>query len=157
MHKEIENFSNYLIFDDGRCYSTISNKFLKPILRSKKKPYLYYKLFDSNGKPHPKYVHILVAKEFIPNPNNLPLVNHKDENKQNNCVDNLEWCDNEYNINYSVSKPIYQYTTTGELVAVYASLKYCQENGFNSSCVSMSCNNKYLGGNIYKGFIWKYA
>ena len=46
-------------------------------------------------------VHRLVAEAFIPNPNNLRMVNHKDENKTNNCVDNLEWCNNQYNVNYS--------------------------------------------------------
>lgn len=47
-------------------------------------------------------VHRLVAMCFIPNPYNLPQVNHKDENKINNHVDNLEWCDNKYNVNYSL-------------------------------------------------------
>ena len=45
-------------------------------------------------------VHRLVAQAFIPNPDNLPQINHKDEDKLNNCVENLEWCSNEYNVNY---------------------------------------------------------
>lgn len=45
-------------------------------------------------------IHRLVAQAFIPNPNNLPCVNHKDENPLNNCVDNLEWCTQKYNCNF---------------------------------------------------------
>jgi len=47
-----------------------------------------------------KRVHRLVAEAFIPNPNNLPEVNHKDENKANNAVSNLEWCNTNYNVRY---------------------------------------------------------
>lgn len=46
-------------------------------------------------------IHRLVAQAFIPNPNNLPEVNHKDFNRKNNCVDNLEWCDHKDNVKYS--------------------------------------------------------
>lgn len=57
-----------------------------------------------NGKRKHYSVHRLVAIAFLPNPNNLPQVNYKDENKANNCVDNLEWCNAKYNNNYGTKK-----------------------------------------------------
>ena len=53
-----------------------------------------------NGEIKYYYIHRLVALAFIPNPNNYPVINHKDENPDNNAVWNLEWCTQEYNINY---------------------------------------------------------
>ena len=57
-------------------------------------------MLSKNGKVRRFNVHRLVAEAFIPNPSNLPEINHKDENKTNNCVDNLEWCTSKYNANY---------------------------------------------------------
>lgn len=59
-----------------------------------------YLVLCNNGKRKHHLVHRLVAGAFLINPNNLPQVNHKDEHKDNNCIDNLEWCDNKYNNNY---------------------------------------------------------
>lgn len=82
-------------------------------------------------------VHRLVAQAFIPNPDNLPVINHKDEKPNNNCVDNLEWCTIKYNNNYgtvkeriskhninhpSLSEKIYQYTLDGEFVKEWPSI-----------------------------------
>lgn len=67
-----------------------------------------YKIISlsKNGKEKKYSIHRLVAQAFLPNPNNLPVVNHKDENKLNNNVENLEWCTQEYNVKYSLSKKI---------------------------------------------------
>ena len=61
--------------------------------------YLRAQLY-SNSKRKSFLVHRLVAQAFIPNPDNLPQVNHRDENPSNDNVDNLEWCDGKYNVNY---------------------------------------------------------
>lgn len=72
----------------------------------------YHKVsFNIDSKVYTFKVHRLVAEAFIPNPNGYKEINHKDENKANNCVDNLEWCDTKYNCNYGTrnarhSKPV---------------------------------------------------
>lgn len=76
-------------------------KILKPRYVGRKRCYAAVALNDG----HSYKVHRLVAQTFIPNPDNLPLVNHKDENPYNNRVDNLEWCTNQYNCQYS-AKPL---------------------------------------------------
>lgn len=84
----------YLVNRDGSIYKL--NWYKKNVLhkaKQRKNPDGY--MVFSGG-----LVHRFIAECFIPNPNNLPEINHKDENKTNNCVDNLEWCDHKYNINY---------------------------------------------------------
>lgn len=74
------------------------NRIVKPTLD---RGYLKINL-SINGKRTLKYIHRMVAEAFIPNPNNYKEVNHKDNNPSNNNVNNLEWCDRKYNIEYMV-------------------------------------------------------
>ena len=98
MWKDVEGYEGlYKISNLGDVYSYKSNKKLKP---SKDKNY-YLRVTLCKNKTKKQYkIHRLVACAFLPNFNNYPQVNHKDENPGNNNVNNLEWCDNKYNSNY---------------------------------------------------------
>ena len=88
MEKEITGYPNYIINDNGEVYNKTTKRHL--IGSINEGGYRYYRL-SSNGKKKMFYAHRLVAEHFIDNPNDLPVVNHKDGNKLNNNIDNLEW------------------------------------------------------------------
>ncbi len=108
--KEIVGYENYYeISSDGYVrakqrkvksrygYRTIKSKILKPCIDRDG----YYKItLCKNNIKKTKTIHRLVAEAFLENPYNLPVINHKDENKLNNNVSNLEWCTVKYNTNY---------------------------------------------------------
>ena len=93
----IENHPRYFISNFGRVFSKKSNKVMKNRVVSKNG---YQQITLDNSQ---LLVHRLVAQAFIPNPNNLPCVNHKDENPGNNDFRNLEWCTYKYNSNYGTN------------------------------------------------------
>lgn len=98
-------YEGYEVSNLGRVksykYDKINGKIMNPYKNTK--GYLQIDL-QLDGRKRENRVHLsvhrLVAIAFIPNPDNLPQVNHKDEDKTNNCVDNLEWCTNDYNAHY---------------------------------------------------------
>lgn len=98
MIKPVTDYPNYYVSDDGKVYST-KRGHMKELKSWKHRD--GYKVIElrHNGK-RICFVHRLVAKAFLDNPNNYPCINHKDEDKQNNRVSNLEWCDHSYNNNY---------------------------------------------------------
>lgn len=111
--KIIEEFPEYLISNCGRIKTVarplryvhavtgkehtrqVAERFLK-VFENNRTGYKFIQPYK-NKKPHTRTIHRLVAQTFIPNPDNLGYVNHKDGNKHNNTVENLEWCTNEYN------------------------------------------------------------
>lgn len=95
----------YQVSNLGRVKSISNNKTKKEkILKCRRSNGYLYVALRVNRDVKQYGVHRLVANAFIPNPDNLPVVNHRDECKINNCVNNLEWCTHKYNINYSKDK-----------------------------------------------------
>ncbi len=116
---------------------------------------------SKNGKPKDYQVHRLVAIAFIPNPNNYPQINHKDEVKDNNIVGNLEWCTAKENTNYGTniqrraekySKPVVQKTKSGEDVKIHKSMHQAErETGINHGDICNCVNGKQKSAG---GFVW---
>ena len=91
---EITDFTNYLIYDDGRVWSKNRDKFLKHDIGKKG----YHRVALFFNKKYKKFlVHRLVALHYIPNPNNYPEVDHKDQIKSNNIISNLRWATSKMN------------------------------------------------------------
>jgi hypothetical protein len=95
--KEIKGIEGYSVSDSGTVRNDRTSTILKSYLR--RDGYMSIVLLG-NGKYINKKIHRLVAKYFVPNPHNYKEVNHKDEDKTNNCASNLEWCNRKYNVNY---------------------------------------------------------
>lgn len=156
--RDIKGYENrYAISNKGRIYSYLSNKMLSQCLR---RGYLSVCLITGDGRKKMESVHRLVAIHFLDNPNNLPQVNHKDENKLNNEVDNLEWCTAKDNMNYGTrneriskahNKSVYCINNN----TVYPSATIAaKELGLNRPAISECCNGKRQS---VKGYRFKFA
>ena len=99
---EIIDYPRYKIYPDGRVWSENRGKFLAPRISRKYKGYYKASLSNENGVKY-IYNHILVAKHYIPNPDNLPYVDHIDHNSFNNNVENLRWVTHKQNMLNAVS------------------------------------------------------
>lgn len=132
---------------------------------------------SKNGKSDTCKVHRLVAETFLSTPDNLPCINHKiqgDEGKKINIVyinedgtvdeekSTIEWCTHEYNNTYGTriervakaqSKPVLQFSKTGEFIREWPSTQECGRNGFNQGNICECCNGKRKSAH---GYIWKY-
>lgn len=120
-------------------------------------------LLSKDGTKQHKLVHRLIAETFLPNPNMLPQVNHKDENKTNNCVENLEWCTAKYNMNYGTikeqlgknkRKPVFQLSKNGDIINTFNSLTEAAKlTGVCCRNICSVCFGKRVTAGGYK---WKY-
>lgn len=116
---------DYEVSSHGEVRSRKTGHYRKMALKFNRFTGYYYVILGYNGESKTHSVHRLVANAFLPNPNCLPIVNHKDENKTNNCVSNLEWCTEKYNTEYSAHshcKKVDAFTPDGEYVATFNSV-----------------------------------
>ena len=156
--------------DGYECLYQISNKGSVKSLKCGKERILKPKLNGSgylkvglckNGSVKQFQPHRLVAQAFIQNPYNLPEVNHKDENKKNNCVENLEWIRHIDNCNYGtynerLSRKILQYSRSGEFIREWQGSREVERVlGIRHQNITQCCrgNPKHTTAG---GFVWRY-
>lgn len=168
--KDIPNYEElYQVSNLGRVQSLHYRHSDKTVILSAGncKGYLRVPL-SKNGKTVLHHIHRLVAEAFIPNPDNLPEVNHIDENKSNNCVENLEWCNHRYNSRYGtriqresishINHPkLSKQVLCIETNIIYQSVHEAErQTGIGFSEIASVCRgfrNRQTAG----GFHWKYV
>ena len=181
MRKQIDGYSRYEIDETGRVFNILTGKELHP--NKDGTGYVSIELVGDNGKSKRLLLHRLVAKAFIPNEKGLPIINHKDENPENNHFSNLEWCTYKYNINYgtcqerirkskqkfyasealkelarkngrAASKAVVQMLKSGEIIKSYDSAKEAAtQTGANHSHILEVCKGTRKSAG---GYAWAY-
>lgn len=159
------------VFNGVICTREYPERILTPIdtKSDTSKGYVRVHIGSGHGKRVLKLIHRLVASAFIPNPNNFRVVNHKDEDKTNNNVNNLEWCTHEYNCAYGtaryrigkahinhpkMSKRVAQHNPEGELIRVFPSIREaCRKLGINNGNLTEVLKGKRR---TCGGYVWKY-
>lgn len=161
--RDIKDYEGlYQISNLGRVRGVFNYRGKNHILKQNiKNNYYQVGLRKSNSRRW-RGVHRLVAETFIPNPDNLPCVNHKDENKLNNKSENLEWCTFSYNNTYGnriekvkkkTSKPIKQYDLDGNFIKEFHSISEAsRETKINISNIVFNLQGKYKQT---KGYVWE--
>lgn len=152
----VKSLDRYRKYKDSvpNSLALVKGKMLKG--KIDKDGYIEYALCTGKHKQLKYYrAHRLVAQAFIPNPNNYPIINHKDENKSNNRVDNLEWCTNQYNIEYSRAKPILQFDKNWNYLNRWKSCAEIERKlGLDHRSIQRCCVGKMKSRG---GFKWGYA
>lgn len=163
---QVSNFGNVRSLDredirNNGVKRNLKGKLMNP--RLDKDGYIVIN-FCKEGIKKTHKIHRLVAIAFLPNPSNLPEVNHKDEDKKNNYVNNLEWCSTKYNINYGSRnersaqkrrKKVNQFSKEGNLINTFNSIREASiATGIDEKWISNCyCKKQKTAG----GYIWKSA
>lgn len=172
--KPVEDFKNkYEISNFGRIRNIITNNILK--MTNKNGDYLTLVLYDEKHKRTTR-IHRLVAQAFIPNPNNYPVVNHINGNKQDNRVENLEWCTYSHNTKEAIKQNkniilgitkynknkfsnkygrIYQFDKNNNLIDIYNNLQNASDKTNTCKRNILQVINHQQGRKQANGFIWK--
>lgn len=160
--KTIEEFPNYEISIDGEVRNKITRKNKKPSV-GKRGYYVFSMVKD--GKSYLRTQHIMLAKAFIPNPDNLPQINHIDGNKLNNKIDNLEWCTAQENLLHARKSGLHksdgdkrtiQYSLDGEIVNIFKSASEAARKTGIKRCNISSVARGNTKMKTAGGYIWKY-
>ncbi len=177
-------FKNYLVSNYGRIKSLrrvfcpekpetyfYKRSYPERIVRMQRNKYGYITYrFSKEGKLHNGLIHQIVAEAFVQNPNNLPCVNHKNEDKSDNRVDNLEWCSASYNSNYGTCQQrradsvremrrnreirIDQYTIDGNFVRHYSKKGEIDDAGYCLKTILRVCRKRQ---ELSNGFVWRFT
>lgn len=152
--KDIKGYEgNYQISNKGRIWSVLSQRYLKP--QHDNCGYYRIQLTAKNGKRKMEKVHRLVAINFIDNPDNLPEVNHINHIRDDNRIENLEWCNHKENCNKTVKvRQVGKYDKAGNIICIYKSLSDASyyENKTPSQILGY-INSK---PSKLRDFVWKY-
>jgi hypothetical protein len=152
--KEIEEYPNYIVTKDGKIYSKSHKKYISSRDNS---GYQYVTLYNNSGKGKDFSIHYLVATLYIPNLNNFPIVNHKNHNRSDNIVENLEWVTyNENMIHFGKKngKSVIKLDKNDNILQIYDTIKDASiKNNITSTNITNVCKQRQKTAG---GFKWKY-
>lgn len=141
------------VVHNGRGSYVRKGQYISPKVRGRKDSKYRFVVLSDGKNVHHAAVHRMVAEAFIENPLGFDVINHKDKNTFNNSVENLEWCDQQYNNEYSHNLKVGQYKD-GHKISDYKSIKYASQiTGINRRAI----NNALKGWSMSAGgYEWRY-